>query len=103
MVTEMPKPDLLCLVQLLDGSIETFRVNVCNTATSCSSRGSCVAPICLCVSLMIVGPQLDTVTDFSYTIDLHLKRSDLGLRDIHCRRCHTYIVSYATHICFIIH
>ncbi|XP_019747696.1 tyrosine-protein phosphatase non-receptor type 3 isoform X2 [Hippocampus comes] len=26
-VTDMPKPDLLCLVQLLDGTIETFRVN----------------------------------------------------------------------------
>lgn len=29
--TAMPKPDLLCLVQLLDGTIETFSVNVCNT------------------------------------------------------------------------
>lgn len=29
--TAMPKPDLLCLVQLLDGTIETFNVNVCNT------------------------------------------------------------------------
>lgn len=28
MVTDMPKPDLLCLVQLLDGTIETFRVSV---------------------------------------------------------------------------
>lgn len=27
MVTDMPKPDLLCLVQLLDGTIETFRVD----------------------------------------------------------------------------
>lgn len=27
MVTDMPKPDLLCLVQLLDGTIETFRVS----------------------------------------------------------------------------
>lgn len=27
MVTDMPKPDLLCLVQLLDGNIETFRVS----------------------------------------------------------------------------
>ncbi|XP_014914525.1 tyrosine-protein phosphatase non-receptor type 3-like isoform X2 [Poecilia latipinna] len=26
-VTDMPKPDLLCLVQLLDGTIETFRVS----------------------------------------------------------------------------
>lgn len=27
MVTDMPKPDLLCLVQLLDGTIQTFRVS----------------------------------------------------------------------------
>lgn len=31
MVTVMPKPDLVCLVQLLDGTIETFGVNVRNT------------------------------------------------------------------------
>lgn len=29
----MPKPDLPCLVQLLDNTIETFRVSVCNEHT----------------------------------------------------------------------
>lgn len=33
LVTDMPKPDLLCLVQLLDGTIETFRVSVRKTHT----------------------------------------------------------------------
>lgn len=32
--TAMPKPDLFCLVQLLDGTIETFNVNVRNTRHS---------------------------------------------------------------------
>lgn len=32
-VTVMPKLDLLCLVQLLDGTIQTFNVSVCNSQT----------------------------------------------------------------------
>uniref|UniRef100_A0A3Q1FBD1 protein-tyrosine-phosphatase n=1 Tax=Acanthochromis polyacanthus TaxID=80966 RepID=A0A3Q1FBD1_9TELE len=34
----MPKPDLLCLVQLLDGTIETFRVSVGKTQAKSSVR-----------------------------------------------------------------
>lgn len=102
MVTEMPKPDLLCLVQLLDGTIETFRVSVCNLQTRCTRplparhRGSYFGLICLCVSLMIVGLHRETVADLSYTIDPHLTRCDLGLKDILCGRFTTYIASNAT-------
>lgn len=77
-ITDMPKLDLLCLVQLLDGTIETFSVSVCNSQThtnihtvSCwSLRRSYVAPICLRAL-----PVRDTVSDFSFLllpIDPHL-------------------------------
>lgn len=86
-VTDMPKPDLLCLVQLLDGTIETFRVSVCNTHTHTHTASgpllrSCVAPICLCALLMIVVAVHDTVTDYSFLrcpIDPHFSFNTVTL------------------------
>lgn len=48
METAMPKPDLLCLVQLLDGTIETFSVNVRNTHTHTHHSQSMAKEIICC-------------------------------------------------------
>lgn len=65
--TAMPKPDLLCLVQLLDGTIETFSVNVCNTQTHATpSRSPSRSRVDLWFATDCFVPTLVSVTNGTF-------------------------------------
>ena len=85
MVTDMPKPDLLCLVQLLDGTIETFRVSVRNTHKHTHSLSHCFfsvfEEIMCCSDLSLCSANdpnvmCDVVPDYIFLFPLiHISRT----------------------------
>lgn len=90
-VTDMPKPDLLCLVQLLDGTIQTFNVNVLNTEKHTNTHPSlslteeimCCFCLCLCCADdCSVSAWYSDRLFFPFPIDPILSHHcDLGLKD----------------------
>lgn len=85
-VTDMPKPDLLCLVQLLDGLIETFRVSVRSTHTHTHSFLSVAEEIICCSYSSLFSANDHGVSAwysgrlfFPISIDLHLSFTTVTL------------------------